>query len=1028
MRVATILLALFAVLSPLTANADKAVVRNDRGTRALFLPMADSMFSYLSSNSSHIGKIRVEKVVTDGDRIDIHFNRYLAEFPIRDTTISRLKAIAAAMMPQAFAKCTTIGIHCDKLPLERLSSPFYSGRSAKIRKTQAVTPLVTRVSLPYGISKGLEGKHIAMWQSHGWYYDQTAERWEWQRARMFLTVEDLYTRSYVVPFLVPMLENAGANVLLPRERDSRMNEVIVDNDPGPLNNNDGYSEWTGRYAWDYTAEPGFSHTDSIYVYPQNPFRMGTARMVRCIEDEERQSVARWRPDIPQEGDYAVYVSYQTLPESAGDVRYTVNHSGGATEFRVNQKMGGGTWIYLGTFNFKSGRNADQGVTVSNLGSDPGAVVTCDAVKFGGGMGNIARKPSAVDADGRPKAVAYEVRERTSGYPRFAEGARYWLQWAGFEPEIYSVNNDLNDYNDDFQSRGLWVNALALGSYRLPRTEETSDAKGYNIPIDLSFALHSDAGTTPSDSIIGTLAIYTRMREGSPTLPDGTDRVISRELCDLVQTQIIGDVQSLFEPLWTRRGLWNRSYAESRYPQVPAMILELLSHQNFADMRYGLDPAFRFTVSRAIYKGILRFLCTTGGTDYVVQPLPVKDMVATTYSRRGVTCAQLKWNPTDDPLEPSAKACGYVVYCARDDGGFDNGALVEDNFYETEIEPGIIYSFKVVAVNEGGASFPSETLSVGQALNGNGTVLVVNGFDRVSAPASYATRDTTRAGFLTSIDAGIPYICDLLYTGAIHEERRSMPWTDDDAPGFGASDGDMETKAIAGNTFDFPLRHGRAFLENGMSFVSTSRSAVEKGMVSMNDFQMVDIILGKQLTTMVGRPGASELRYRVFTAGLQKAISAYLNDGGRLVLSGSNIATDIWDNVFGYDIDSTMTAGIIEPSKKFATEVLHWKWMTNKAGRTGLVRAQDSPAGFTGDFTFASQMNDRIYQVDAPDGIVPQGRNAYTIFRYADTNISAGVAYDGKDYKVVSLGFPIETIENEEKLNELVGQICSFLQR
>ena len=50
-----------------------------------------------------------------------------------------------------------------------------------------------------------------------------------------------------------------------------------------------------------------------------------------------------------------------------------------------------------------------------------------------------------------------------------------------------------------------------------------------------------------------------------------------------------------------------------------MLLELLSHQNFADMRYGLDPSFRFDVSRAVYKGVLRYLASQYATDYVVQP-------------------------------------------------------------------------------------------------------------------------------------------------------------------------------------------------------------------------------------------------------------------------------------------------------------------------------------------------------------------------------------------------------------------------
>ncbi len=56
------------------------------------------------------------------------------------------------------------------------------------------------------------------------------DRWEWQRARLFGTVEDISVMGYVLPYLTRMLENAGANVFLPRERDMQTNEVIVDND------------------------------------------------------------------------------------------------------------------------------------------------------------------------------------------------------------------------------------------------------------------------------------------------------------------------------------------------------------------------------------------------------------------------------------------------------------------------------------------------------------------------------------------------------------------------------------------------------------------------------------------------------------------------------------------------------------------------------------------------------------------------------------------------------------------------------
>lgn len=61
----------------------------------------------------------------------------------------------------------------------------------------------------------LYGRNIALWSSHGYYYERTLNRWEWQRARLFTTVEDLLSASFAIEFLLPMLENAGANVFVP---------------------------------------------------------------------------------------------------------------------------------------------------------------------------------------------------------------------------------------------------------------------------------------------------------------------------------------------------------------------------------------------------------------------------------------------------------------------------------------------------------------------------------------------------------------------------------------------------------------------------------------------------------------------------------------------------------------------------------------------------------------------------------------------------------------------------------------------
>ena len=105
-------------------------------------------------------------------------------------------------------------------------------------------------------------------------------------------------------------------------------------------------------------------------------------------------------------------------------------------------------------------------------------------------------------------------------------------------------------------------------------------------------------------------------------------------------------------------MWDKSYFEARVPEVPAMLLELLSHQNFADMKYGLDPAFRFVVSRAIYKGILQFIAHRDGRPYVVQPLPVRAFAITPTVDEGLY--RLSWKATVDSLELSAVPTYYII--------------------------------------------------------------------------------------------------------------------------------------------------------------------------------------------------------------------------------------------------------------------------------------------------------------------------------------------------------------------------------
>lgn len=859
---------------------------------------------------------------------------------------------------------------------------------AKPRISVARQPFVTRVDAPKA-PQGLDGKNIALWQSHGRYYDQKEERWMWQRARLMGTVEDLFPQAFVLPYLIPMLENAGAYVLVPRERDLNTTEIIVDFDGGLAQAS--YSETNGSQKWSQAqGKTGFAYTKEELSNWDNPFRMGTVREIKTVTDRNHKSTAQWYADFPKAGSYAVYISYVSTPESAKDARYTVNSLSGSQEFEVNQSIGGGTWIYLGTFPFAAGKSDTPVVELSNLSAQAGKLITADAVKIGGGMGNVSRSAPGGDAS-------------VSGYPRFTEGARYWMQWAGIPRSIYSVSDGTNDYEDDFKGRGMWVNYLAGGSSTVP------GQKGLGIPIDLSLAFHTDAGTTDSpNSTVGTLPIvYTK----GGTLGNGESRQNSVKYANMVTDQIVSDIQTLYEPTWGLRKMRNKPYHEAKEPLVPAMILELLSHQNFADMRYGLDPTFRFHVSRAIYKGILKYLHERDGVPYVVQPLPVEQFQITGKGENYL----LSWSPVADPLEPSANAKYYIVYERIDDGTFTEYAVVDDPRITVTVTDNHIYSYKVVAGNDGGISFPSEILSLCNTGTDRPQVNIVNGFTRISGPDEIYANG--QIGFDYQSDHGVPYISDILFTGYQTEFRPDVKWINNDAPGHGASHATHETELFAGNTFDFVYVHGKSLKAAGYSFISSGVDAFVSG---MPETHIVDLILGKQKEIIVGT--AKETKFKPFTAALKQRLTEFCETGGALFVSGSYIGSDLFDNQ--HSNGETSIA-----DRRFANQVLGIDWHQAQATITGKVKEIKSKytefkPGF--NFSFNQELNADCYAVESPESFnTIDGSCGAAILRYSENDYVAGTAYDPGTHRTVVLGFPFETIDSEDARNTLMAQIMNF---
>lgn len=929
-------------------------------------PMCDTLTARLTERTGVKAKapLRIEKLYKRGSRLDLQFSKTFSDYPWHAEDEKWFRGELESIWSKYVKGFRPGEISTRNNRFHELFLPHLGNDGKALPYKHSCTDpsdgkknrFITEKGRKF-YKKGLSDRYIALWQSHGRYYDDKECKWSWQRPPVHRSCEDMFTQSFVLPFLMPMLENAGAYVMSPRERDTQKLEHVVDNDNafggerGHLVRKEGIYSENGNWL---TGGPGFADTKERYSISDLPFSSGSTRYCWCSGGKKADADVCWEPIIEESGDYAVYVSYETMESSNPAAHYRVTHSGGVTEFTVNQKIGGGTWIYLGTFHFDKGAKAS--VILDNSGAEEYSV-SADAVRFGGGMGKIERGGSL------------------SGLPAYAEGALYSMVYSGVDTTI--THGWDKEYTNEFASRGAW-------------TKMMMEEKG--IPFDLSLAFHTDAGVTPNDSIIGTLAIYSYPWDGKKTFENGRSRMTSRLMAGFIQEQVVKDIRSSFEPEWRQREIWDRSYSESRTTGVPGMILELMSHQNFADMKYGLDPSFRFTVSRAVYKGILKTISSFYDCPYVVQPLPVHGM-ALEFTPEGN--ARLSWKETPDELEPTARASSYMIYMRMDDGVFDKGIEIRGTEIETSIEPGHIYSFKVCAMNEGGMSFPSEILSIGLSKEsaGKSPVLIVNNFDRVGAPAWIDGAEY--AGFEASLDSGVPYISDLSYIGENYEFRRTAEYENFENPGFGASLTDKAGGIVAGNTFDFPYVHGKALMALGHSFCSVSREAFceKRGW----NCSTADIICGKQRTSIVGS-GAMPARYSVFPKELKSALKEWCGKGGNLLVSGANIGSD-------------------ERGSGFTESLLGYSCLPGPGTAAGVI----------GDMEFYNRINSDCYCVESPDALEPASRKASVMLIYPLTNRPAAVSFKGKGYKTVSIGVPIETVKSESNRIKLLKESLQELQ-
>lgn len=184
--------------------------------------------------------------------------------------------------------------------------------------------------------------------------------------------------------------------------------------------------------------------------------------------------------------------------------------------------------------------------------------------------------------------------------------------------------------------------------------------------------------------------------------------------------------------------------------------------------------------------------------------------------------------------------------------------------------------------------------------------------------------------------------------------------------------------------NFAVTHGQALAALGVGFSTCANDAVIDRTVDLHDYDAVFWLLGDEST-------ADE----TFSSEEQAHVRSYLEGGGRLFISGSEVGWDLGARGSGAD-------------RVFLRDVLKASYAGDDAGT---LRVEGTPGGHFDGLQF--RYGTSPYAEDYPDYFTPTG-GSEAVLTYDNGRI-AGLAYagpfgDGSEVgRLMLLGFPFETI-------------------
>lgn len=221
------------------------------------------------------------------------------------------------------------------------------------------------------------------------------------------------------------------------------------------------------------------------------------------------------------------------------------------------------------------------------------------------------------------------------------------------------------------------------------------------------------------------------------------------------------------------------------------------------------------------------------------------------------------------------------------------------------------------------------------------------------------------------------------------------------------------RTSAGNTYNFIRQHADAIVANGAAFESATNDAVLDGLFNLLNYSVVDYILGEESTVD-----------ETFSDNEQGLVAAFLKNGGRLFVSGAEIAWDL-----GYKGSST--------DKDFLHDYLKVSYSADAPG--GVPGTNYSAEGVSGglfdniDPITYDNGTHGTFDVKYADALTAtNGSIAEIQYKNVTTHNIGGISFEGmfrngtEAGKLVYLGFPFETIYPESTRHLMMERVFNFL--